>query len=134
MTNEIKKNDNSLNLWDTFSNFWNDAFSKEMKTDIEENDKEYIVTCDLPGVDKKNIELSYSDDTLTIHVKKNEENKEKDKSYIRKERTSIDMTRSFYLENVDENLITAKMENGILTLTLAKQKEIPNPKKVISID
>lgn len=134
MTNEIKRNDNNLSLWDTFSNFWNDAFSREMKTDISEDDKEYIVTVDMPGIDKKNVELSYSDDTLTVHVKKEEENKEKEKAYIRKERTSMDMTRSFYLENVDENKIEAKMENGVLTLTLPKMKEAPNPKKVISID
>lgn len=134
MTNEIKRNDNNLSLWDTFSNFWNDAFSREMKTDISEDDKEYIVTVDMPGIDKKNVELSYSDDTLTVHVKKEEENKEKEKAFIRKERTSMDMTRSFYLENVDENKIEAKMENGVLTLTLPKMKEAPNPKKVISID
>ena len=134
MTNEIKRNDNNISLWDTFSNFWNDAFSKEMKTDIEENDNEYVVTIDMPGVDKKNIELSFNDDTLTVHVKKTEESHEKDKAYIRKERTSMDMTRSFYLENVEDSLINAKMENGVLTLTLPKQKEISNPKKVISID
>ena len=134
MTNEIKRNDNNLSLWDTFSNFWNDAFSREMKTDISEDDKEYIVTVDMPGIDKKNVELSYGEDTLTVHVKKEEENKEKEKAYIRKERTSMDMTRSFYLENVDENKIEAKMENGVLTLTLPKMKEAPNPKKVISID
>ena len=135
MMNLDKKNDNSLNLWDSFTSLWNDAFSKEMKTDIEETDKEYILSVELPGMKKENVSVTFNDDELTIRVKKEEKTKEdKDKSYICKERTSIDMTRSYYLENADENNITAKMENGILTLNVGKQKDISNPKKVINIE
>ena len=44
------------------------------------------------------------------------------------------MERSYYLENADENQITAKMENGILTLNVGKLKDISNSKKVINIE
>lgn len=134
MMNEIKKKDNNLSLWDSFSSLWNDAFSKEMKTDIEENENEYVLSVEVPGMKKEDVEITFEDDTLTIHVKNNKEEDKKDKSYICKERTSIDMERSYYLENADENKIAAKMDNGILTLNVGKIKDISNPKKVINID
>lgn len=134
MMNEIKKKDNNLSLWDSFSSLWNDAFSKEMKTDIEENENEYVLSVEVPGMKKEDVEITFEDDTLTIHVKNNKEEDKKDKSYICKERTSIDMERSYYLENADENKIAAKMDNGILTLNVGKIKDVSNPKKVINID
>ena len=85
-------------------------------------------------MNKENVSVTFSDDTLTIHVAREENKDNKDKSYICKERTSINMERSYYLENADENQITAKMENGILTLNVGKLKNISNPKKVISIE
>ena len=129
-----KKNEKNLSVWDSFSSLWNDAFTKEMKTDIEETENEYVLSVEVPGMNKENVSVTFSDDTLTIHVAREENKDNKDKSYICKERTSINMERSYYLENADENQITAKMENGILTLNVGKLKNISNPKKVISIE
>lgn len=133
MMNLENKNDR-YSLWDTFNDMFTDAFSKEMKTDIEENEDGYLLNVEIPGVSKEDINLSFEDDTLTIHVKKSNKKDDKNKNYIAKERSTLDMTRSFYLENVDENSISAKLDNGILTIGLTKLKNIPNPKKVISIE
>lgn len=134
MMNLDKKNENNLSLWDSFSSLWNDAFTKEMKTDIEETENEYVLSVEVPGMNKENVSVTFADDTLTIHVAREDNKDSKDKSYICKERTSINMERSYYLENADENQITAKMENGILTLNVGKLKDISNSKKVISIE
>lgn len=135
MMNDIKKNENGLSLWDSFSSLWNDAFSKEMKTDIEETSDKYVLAIEVPGISKDNITVTFEDNTLTVHVKSETKKEDKEeKSYIRKERTTMDMERSYYLDDVDENSITAKIENGILTLSVSKLKEKVNPKKVIQID
>ena len=131
----IKKNDENRNsLLDEFNNFFSGGlFYKEMKTDIEENDKEYNITVDLPGVDKNNIHLSYDDNVLTINVSQTKTNENKNSTYIRKERTSQEMSRSYYLDNGDENNIKAKLNDGVLSITVGKC-EIINNKKMISID
>ena len=106
----VKKNeDKRSSFLDDFNNFFTGGiFSKDMKTDIEENEKEYTVSVDVPGVDKKDINLSFEDGYLTVSVEQNTENEDKNKSYIRKERSSMSMTRSYYLEYGDENCIKAK--------------------------
>ena len=50
MMNLDKKNENNLSLWDSFSSLWNDAFTKEMKTDIEETENEYVLSVEIPGI------------------------------------------------------------------------------------
>lgn len=130
----LEKKENSYGLWDTFSDMFNDAFAKEMKTDIEETDKEYVLNIEVPGVNKENVAITFDNDTLTVNVTKDDKKESKDKNYISKERSTLNMTRSYYLENVDETKITAKLENGILNLHLEKLLNIPNPKKVICIE
>jgi HSP20 family protein len=134
MMNLEKKNENSYSLWDSFNDMFHDAFAKEMKTDIEETDTEYVLNVEVPGVKKEEVSVTFSDDTLTIEVKKEENKEDKDKNYLSKERSGLNMVRSYYLENVDETKVSAKLDNGILTLHLEKQKDIPNPKKVINIE
>lgn len=131
----IKKNDEGRNtLLDEFNNFFSGGlFYKEMKTDIEETEKEYKVSVDLPGVDKNNIQLSYEDSVLTITVNQSSNKEDKSTNYIRRERTTSQMSRSYYLDNGDENNIKAKLHDGVLNITVGKCEVIDN-KKTISID
>lgn len=131
----IKKNEERRNnLLDEFHNFFSGGlFYKEMKTDIEETENEYKVSVDLPGVDKNNIQLSYEDSILTIVVSQSANKEDKNNNYIRRERTSSQMSRSYYLDNGDENNIKAKLNDGVLTITVGKCEVIDN-KKTISID
>lgn len=128
--NEDKKN----NLVDEFQNFFIDSFfsTKALKTDIIENKDNYILTVELPGVDKNCISLDFNNQYLTLSVNQTEEKVENDKHYIRKERNQLSYSRSYYLDKADENNITAKLENGILTINVEKEKN--EIKKSISID
>ena len=132
----VKKNeDKRSSFLDDFNNFFTGGiFSKDMKTDIEENEKEYTVSVDVPGVDKKDINLSFEDGYLTVSVEQNTENEDKNKSYIRKERSSMSMTRSYYLEYGDENCIKAKLNDGVLKIQIGKVENKIEPKKSISIE
>ncbi len=128
--NEDKKN----NLVDEFQNFFMDSFfsTKALKTDIVENKDNYILTVELPGVDKECISLDFNNQYLTLSVNQTEEKDENNKHYIRKERNKFSYSRSYYLDKADENSITAKLENGILTINVEKEKN--EIKKTISID
>lgn len=132
----VKKNeDKRSSFLDDFNNFFTGGiFSKDMKTDIEENEKEYTVCVDVPGVDKKDINLSFEDGYLTVSVEQNTENEDKNKSYIRKERSSMSMTRSYYLEYGDENRIKAKLNDGVLKIQIGKVENKIEQKKSISIE
>lgn len=129
-----KRNDSLLNFFDmdrVFDNFFNDSVfpshfsnSGHMKVDISENEKEYILEAELPGVKKDEINLEVNDDRLTIAVNKDEKTEEKKDNYLRRERRTSSMIRSFSLENVASDKITAKHDNGILTLVLPKKEEV----------
>jgi HSP20 family protein len=74
-----------------------------------------------------------NDDILTISAEKHSENNEEDKNsgYIRRERFNGSVTRSFNISEVDAASITAKHENGVLSLTLPKKKEeLPKSHKI----
>ena len=131
----VKKTDNRNTLLDDFNNFFKGSLlSKDMKTDIEENEKEYLVTVDVPGVDKNNISVDFDDNTLTIEINQENEKDNSDKSYIRKERSSFSMSRSYYLENGTEEGIKAKLDNGVLNIVIPKTNKPAQNKKLISIE
>ena len=131
----VKKTDNRNTLLDAFNNFFKGSFlSKDLKTDIEENEKEYLVTVDVPGLDKNNISVDFDDNTLTIEINQENEKDNSDKSYIRKERSSFSMSRSYYLENGTEEGIKAKLDNGVLNIVIPKTNKPAQNKKLISIE
>ncbi len=134
-----RRNGDFFDMQDLFENFWNDSFfptffnnSRQMKVDIKENDEEYVVDAELPGVNKNEINLEIHDDILTIAVNHNEEVKEERTNYIRKERRTNSISRSFQLENIKNEDITAKFENGILSIRLPKKE--PGRVKTKKID
>jgi HSP20 family protein len=102
--------------------FWVPVFSQPFKADIKETEKEYIVEAELPGVDKENIAITFEDNTLNISVKRDEVIDETREDFIRKERRTGSIERRFYLEGVDEEKITARYENGLLTVVLPKKE------------
>ena len=131
---ESKKNNNYLSLFDEFDDFFTDKLGKDMKTNILENDDNYTVTSEIPGVSKENIKIDVADNTLTIGVNKKNTNKDEKKNYLVKEISETSLSRSFYLDDMDENNITAKMDNGILTITVGKIKEVKPQTKRIAIE
>ncbi len=129
---ENKKNNNYLNIFDEFNDFFTDVLGKDMKTNILEENDHYVVTSEIPGISKENVKIDVADNTLTINVSKKESNKDEKKNYLVKEISESAVTRQFYLEDMDENSITAKLDNGILTITVGKQKEVkPQGRKIM---
>jgi HSP20 family protein len=110
-----------------------------MKTDIKETDSAYEVSVDLPGFKKDEISAKLEKGYLTISASRNLEKDEKDEEsgrYIRRERYSGQCSRSFYVgEQVTEEDIRAKFEDGILQLYVTKKeaKQVEE-KKLIAIE
>ena len=114
------------NMSDADKKLYGKKVAHEMKTDVKETDKGYEVAVDLPGVKKDDVTVELKDGYMTISAKKNVNNDEKDKDgkYIRRERYSGEMSRSFYVgKDMTENDIHASFEDGILKLELPKKEE-----------
>ncbi len=133
MYNLENKKNNYLNLFDGFDDLFNGMLEKDMKTNIVENDDNYIITSEIPGVLKEQVNINVEDSTLTIKVNKQDVKEEK-KNYIVKERVEKEVSRSFYLDNMNEDEIEAKMDNGILTIKVNKLKDIKPKQKTITIE
>ena len=109
---------------DFFGNFTNSG----MKVDIKETDNAYELEAELAGFDKKDINIDYSDGYLTISAKKEASKDENEDNYIRKERSSCSLQRSFYLENVDKETASAEFDKGVLKINLPKTKDVEKKK------
>lgn len=112
--------------------------SSLMRTDIRETDGSFELDIDLPGFKKENVNAQLENGYLTINASKNSDQDEKDSQgkYIRRERFTGHCSRSFYVgENVTQQDIKAKFENGILKLSIPKKdaKQVEQS-KYISIE
>ena len=103
-----------------------------MKTDLKEHDDGYELKVDLPGFKKDQIELQLQNGYLTITASKNleEENKNQKGRIVHQERYAGSMTRSFYIgENVREEDVKARFEDGVLSLDFPKEKPVALPER-----
>lgn len=98
--------------------------------DIYENENAFIATADLPGLDKKDIEVSLEDSVLTVSGERSFEKNGEQGSFRRVERAYGTFRRSFTLPSgVDAAKVDASFENGVLTLTLPKS-ELAKSRKI----
>lgn len=97
--------------------------------DIKDEEDKYIVEAELAGYSKEDISASLQDNWLEIIASKSKEINENDK-YIYQERSTTTLKRKFYLNDVVDNEIDAKLENGILKIVLKKQKKETNGSKI----
>lgn len=104
-----------------------------MKCDIYEKGGDYHIEMDVPGFDKKDISINVDNGYLTITAEKQNEEKDEEKNYIRRERSYGKYERSFYLGDLETDNIKAKFNNGMLKLTVPK-KEVVDTKKKIEIE
>lgn len=124
-----------------FDNFFDDfespkRFDKMMKCDIYEKDGNYVIEMDVPGYKKEDINMELEDGYLKISAEKKSDEKEKDsKKYVRRERHCYSRCeRQFYVGNISEDDIKAKFNNGILEISVPKEEEKKESKKVIMIE
>lgn len=101
------------------------------RTNVDETNDRIVFTVEMPGLAKEDVEVSVENDALTIKGEKAHKSDQKEgKGYLRREIRSSKFERSFALgEGVDQDNIKAKMEDGILTVTVPK-KEAPVGRKV----
>lgn len=109
---------------------------KMLKCDIyEENDK-YILEMDVPGFEKEDIHMELENGYLKISAEKTLDTEEKDsKKYLHQERQSTTRCeRQFYVGEVSEDEIKAQFKNNILKISVPKEVEKKESKKVIMIE
>ena len=98
--------------------------------DVKETDDAYIVKASLPGIDPKDVEITYNNKTLVIQGEMQQEEEKEGERYHLHERYTGKFYRQLYLPYpVKDNAIDARFEHGVLTLTLPKSEEV-KPKKI----
>jgi HSP20 family protein len=103
--------------------------------DVFEDEREYRVRADLPGMDKKNIEVKMDNGVLTITGNKESEHEEKKESFQLRERVWGTFKRSIQLPtNVDQNRVDAAYRNGVLEITIPKTEEAIPRKIDVKVD
>lgn len=127
----VNRRNNNLDLFNEEDAFFANLFSgfskdgKLLKTDIAETDKDYLVFIDVPGLTKKDVKISLEDKYLTVKIESVKEENEA-MTFVRNERFYGTASRSFYVGDVEQKEINAKIDNGVLTITIPKK----NYKKV----
>ena len=131
------------NLFDSFFNDFARVEKTEgpkiMKTDIKENDMGFELDIELPGCSKEDVSAELKDGYLTIAGKTSTSTDEKDDSgrFIRRERYQGSCSRSFFVgEELEQEDIKAKFENGILKVFVPKKETKPavETRKMIQIE
>lgn len=104
-------------------------------TDIKRVDNGFVVQIDVPGYDKNNIDISYENDVLSVSGTVNEENETKeDEKYFVKERRMKSFSKKWILKNTTSKGITAKCENGVLTIKVPLRESEDKTENQIKID
>jgi len=102
--------------------------------DIKEEDDKLVVTTDLPGINKEDVQINLKEDMLEISAKTGKEKETEEEGYLRRERAYTQFYRAIRLPaSVKEEGSTAKMENGVLKITLPKM-QLEEPTKKIAIE
>ncbi|NLE26632.1 MAG: Hsp20/alpha crystallin family protein [Clostridiaceae bacterium] len=121
-------------LDDFFSDSWispgRSLLRDTFKIDIQETDSEYRIEAELPGIKKEEIDLGIEEDNLCISVNRDEEINKDGTNYIHRERRSSSMSRRVRLVNAKLEETKAKLEEGILTVTIPKNEKANSSLKI----
>ena len=143
--NEVVSNRGLFNTIENFFNddFWGDDFfnmpslmpngmfgSGSFRMDVKENESNYTIEAELPGVNKEDIALDFNNGNLYIAVNHQDDFNDERDNYIHKERRSFQMQRSLYLGDIDVQGISANLDNGILKIVAPKLNVVPNSYRI----
>ena len=93
--------------------------------DVTETETEFLLSADMPGLDKKDVSIDIHDGVITIKGESAIDNEKSTDDYRIRERQLGSFNRSFRLpDNVNEVKVAAKFKNGVLKITLPKAKEV----------
>lgn len=125
---------------DPFDSLLSDFFSDAMdladvgfKTDIREDQENYYIESELPGMKKEDINIEIQDDNLVISANREETDETEEENYLRREIRRGSFQRVFRLDNVQEEKIEAEYDNGLLKVTMPKAEPGREEKRVIDI-
>ena len=132
-----------INLFDTFNseihrhlgNMHSKVAADQVRSlapavDIREQEDSYLLSADIPGVDRENIEITLEDGILTLKGERSEETATSGQEYRRKERAQGTFMRQFTLpDTVDTQNISATVKNGVLNVVIPKQAK-PQPTRI----
>jgi len=131
-----------FNFTDEINPFSRDFFDKDIReaslmkgtwnpsVDISEDDNNFYLNVELPGMKREDVKVNYDDGLLTVSGERKTETENKDKNYLRVERTFGKFERSFRIPtHVIQDKIDAQFENGVLLITLPKAEEA-KPKQI----
>ncbi len=131
MKNYLTKKNNSYDLFDAFDDFFRPVFfddQRDLRTNIKETADTYELDIEMPGYSKEQIKVALENGYLTVSANKESKEEEHGKHYLRKE-ISESCSRSYYVgDDVTQNDIKAKYENGMLSISVPKSQ----PKKIQS--
>jgi HSP20 family protein len=96
-------------------------FGSSFRADLKETTEAYQIEADLPGIKKDAIALKYADSYLTISAKREDTVETNEGNYVRRERKFGQFQRSFFIDNVAEDKISAEFNDGVLLITLPKK-------------
>lgn len=133
--NRLTRPETASLMDDFFSPFFGlDNFVSTFSVDVRDEGDKYVLEADLPGVKREDVSVNINDDVLTISAEWNSEKKaEKKHGYIMNERRSGRASRSFTLENVQTENISAEYKDGVLMLTMPKVTKTENAPRRIEI-
>ena len=125
-------------FYNVLDDFFNDGFmpssrnllKDSFKLDIEEKETEYLISAEMPGVKKDEINLSIEEENLCISVNRSEESSKEEKNFIHRERRSSSMSRRVRLAGAKLDEIKAKLDEGILTVTIPKATKESSSRKI----
>ncbi len=120
-----------------FNDFWpwapdtdRGGFGEDLKVNIVENEDNYTLIAEVPGITEKDIDLEIKEGRMTLKGQVEESQEKEEKHYRMREFSRRSFERSFRIgEGVDQDHISAKLDSGVLTVVLPKKEEA-KPKAV----
>ena len=109
-----------------FTRYGRDTF----KGDVQQKDIEYLIEAELPGVSREEVDIDMADGNLQISVRREEKVNEEGKNYIHRERRYSSMSRTVYLADGAPEGIRAKLDNGVLKVSVPRHKQKENTRRI----
>ena len=109
--------------------FGGEPMNGSFKVDVKDEGDHYLMEAELPGVNRDDLHIDVEDGVMTISAETNETREENRENYVYRERRSGSVRRSFNLDGIDEDAITATCKDGVLRLRLPKLSEASAPEK-----
>lgn len=111
---------------------WRENFGQ---TDFSETESDYEIQIDLPGLKRDDVSVDYADGVLTVAGERTDEREDERKGYYLSERSHGYFRRSFRVpDNVDQDRISARFSDGVLTIQLPKTEEARQNTRRISVE